>query len=162
MLHGNLGCVLHLVQILAVKLCKRSGCHGTGGADLCLAATLGTGDRGIALGKVTDDTGGGKTTNDLLVGEAPGILGILQHRRHDAAGTAGGRGDDGAVVRVLLSYSICVGGDPLEFQQAGMSFLRLLLQKELSLALHIQTAGQGAGGGKTVFNGLLHDLPHFH
>ena len=59
MLHGDFGCIFHLIQILPVQLCQCGSSHGTGSADLSLTATFCTGNGGVALGQISDDAGGG-------------------------------------------------------------------------------------------------------
>ena len=159
-LHGHLRGVFHLVQVLAVELRQSGGGHGAGGADLRLTAALGPGDGGVAFGQVADDARGGKTPADGLVGEALGVLHVFKHRGNHAAGPAGGGGDDGAVVRVLLRHRIGVGGDLLEFPQGGGIAAAGFVIEIVGLPLDVQPPGQGAGGGQTVLNGLLHGLPH--
>ncbi len=162
MLHGDLCGILHLVQILLVQLGQGGGGHRAGGADLGLAAAFCAGNGGVGLGQVADDAGGGKSAADLFVAEALGDLGIFQHGGKDAAGTAGGGGDHGAVVRVLLGNGVGIGGDPLEFDEGRLVDLGVLLIEVLCLPVDIQTAGQDTFSGKTFVNGVLHCLPDLH
>ena len=161
-LHGYLGGILHLIQVLLVQLCQGGGGHGAGGADFRLAAAFRAGDGGVALGQIADDAGGGQSTADLFIGKALGQLGIFQHGGEHAAGTAGGSGDDGTVIGVLLGYGVGKGGNLLEFAQGGHFGVRGLLVEILGLSLNVQTSRQHAGGGKPFVNGTLHHLPDFH
>ena len=77
--HRHFCGIFHLIQVLIVKLGQSSCSHGAGSADFCLAAGFCTGDRGVALGEIADDTGGGKSPDDLLVGETLGVLGIFEN-----------------------------------------------------------------------------------
>ena len=128
MLHGHFCGIFHLIHILTVKLCQCSSRHRAGCADLGLTAAFSAGNGGVALGQGADDTGSGQTPKDLLVGIAPGILGVFQHCRQHTAGTAGGSGDNRAVIRILLCYCISVGSDILEFPQSRHIFFRMLFQ----------------------------------
>ena len=159
MLHGHLRSVLHLVQILAIEFCQSGSGHGAGGADLCLTAAFGPGDGSVALGEIADDTGSGKAPADGLIGKALGVLDVFQNGGNHAAGPTGGGGDDGAVVGVLLCYRIGIGGDLLEFPQGRGIAAAGFVVEIVGLSLHVQPPGQGAGGGQTVLNGLLHGLP---
>ena len=91
MLHGHFCGVFHLIQVQAVQLRQSRRRHGAGGADLCLAAAFGAGDRGVPLGKRADDAGGGQAPADFLVGEVPCVLDVFEGLRGNyAAGAAGG------------------------------------------------------------------------
>ena len=142
MLHSHFCGIFYLIQILSVQLSQCGSSHGTGGADFSLAAALRTGDGCVSLGQVADDAGGGKTTADLLVGIASGFLGIAQHSGQNTAGTAGGCGDNRAVVCILLGNRIGISCDLLEFQQRGDFFFRLFFKQIFCLALYVQAAGQ--------------------
>ena len=160
MLHGNLGGVFYLVQVLAVELCQGGGGHGAGGADLCLAAAFGAGDGGIALGQVANDAGGGETPANGLVGVALSVLDVFQDGGENAAGPTGGGGDNGAVVCVLLGDGIGIGGDFLKLLQGGSVAAAGLIIEVAGLSLHVEPARQGAGGAQAVLDGLLHGLPY--
>ena len=162
MLHGNFRGIFHLVQVLLVQFCQSGGSHGAGSADLGLAAALCAGNGGVGLGQIADDAGGGQTTADLLIGEALGDLGVLQNSGENTTGAAGGGGDHGAVVGILLGYSIGIGGDPLEFDEGGLMDSGVLFEEVLGLALDIEAAGQDAFLGKTFVNGVFHGQPDFH
>ena len=115
MLHGHLRRVFHLIQVLPIQFCQCRSGHGTGGADLGLTAAFRTGNGGVCLGQIADNTGGGKGTADLFVGKALGVLGVFENGGQYPAGPAGGGGDHCAVVGVLLCHGVGVGGDVLEF-----------------------------------------------
>ena len=145
MFHGNLSRVFHLIQILLIQLRQSGGSHGAGGADLCLAAAFRTGDGGVALGKAADDSGSCKPTKNLLVCKALCLLGIFQNCWDNTAGSAGRCGDNGAVICVLLSNSLGIGGDSLKFQKGRSMVFCFLLIQVFRFALNLETTGQNAG-----------------
>ena len=64
---------------------------------------------------------------DLFIGKALGYLGVFEDSRDNTAGSAGGSGDHGSVVGILLGYGVGLGGNPLKLLQAGVIVHRNLL-----------------------------------
>ena len=124
--HCHFSGILYLIQILFIQFSQSGSGHRAGSANLGLASAFCTGNGGIALGKAANNAGSSKAPDDLFIGISPGILGIFQHCRQNAAGTAGWGGDDGAVVCILLCYGIGVGCDLLELQQGRDILFRRL------------------------------------
>ena len=117
---------------------------------------------GVGLGQVANDAGGGEPPADLRVGKALRHLGVFEDGGQYAAGAAGGSGDDGAVVGILLCHGIGKGGNLLKFVQRRNVGIRCLLIQKFSLPLHVQPTGQYPRGRQSLVNGALHHLPHFH
>ena len=161
MLHSHFSGILHLLQTQTVQLSQCSSSHGTSRANLSLAAALGAGNGGIVLDQCADDTSGGQTAEDLIVGQVAGLLHIAQNCRQNTAGTTGGCSDDNAVVGILLGHSESVGADLAALTDLGNFGGQLLIVQVLSLTLYAQATGQGAGGLQTVLNGLFHSVPNF-
>ena len=122
-LHGNFGSVFHLIEILLIQFSQSGSGHGTCSADFGLTTGFGTGDGGVTLGERTNDTSGSQNTDDLFVSISLDILCVFQNSGQYAAGTAGRRCNDRAVIGILLGYRICIGSDVLEFLHAGSKLL---------------------------------------
>ena len=135
------------------------GGHGAGRAALCLTAAFRAGDGAVALDESADQTGDGQRAQDLRIWDIVRSLHVQQHGGQHACGAAGRRGDDGAVVGVLLRNGKGIGTHDAQLAHLrALVFLALRIEP-LGLALHVQAARQRALSGQTVCNGLLHGLP---
>ena len=57
MFHGDLGGVFYLLDVQTVQRSERRGGHGTGAADLGLAAAFGAGNAGVCADDISDQSG---------------------------------------------------------------------------------------------------------
>ena len=101
-------CILYLVEAVAEGL---SGCrsrHGAGNTDLCLASALCAGDGGIALCKLSEQSGHAQASDYLVVREFPLVLQVIENCRKYTAGSAGRSGNYYSVIGILLAASISI------------------------------------------------------
>ena len=121
-LQRDFGSVLRLVRIEIAKDTQRRGGHGAGGADLRLAAALGTGDRGVAFDERPNQAGNRQCATDRFIAVLVPFLHISENRRQDAAGTAGRRSNNGTAVCVLLADCVGIGADNPAFPHLVQSY----------------------------------------
>src|SRR5690606_30494448 len=93
---------------------EAGGGHRGGGADLALAADLGTGDGGVLLEQDADRGGGEQEPDHALVpGAAAEVQVVVEHGGDDAGRAVGRGGHDPAAGRVLLVDGERVQRDPV-------------------------------------------------
>ena len=134
MFHGDLGRVLDLVDVHAVKRrqCRRG--HRTGTPDLRLTAALRTGDAGICSDHISDDAGYRQRVDDLVLGEAAVLLHVIHDRRQYAAAAAGGGGNHHVLVRVLFTHCVSIGRNHTIHGNVGALVIAALGIEQLCLA----------------------------
>ena len=158
--HGRLGGIFDLLQIHFKQLGERGGRHAARASDFSLAAALRAADGGVCFDNIADNPGCCERVEHLCVGEAVLLLHIPQHRRHNAACAAGGRGDDRAARSALLADRIGVCAHDPVLPRFG-PFVDMPLAEQIArLALQVQAAGQFALRVQPLADGLLHALPY--
>ena len=159
MLQRHLGGVLDLVDAHFEQLTEGGGGHGAGGAHLGLTAAFCAADRCVGGHQITHKPRYGQGADDVAVGKSVLVLHILEDGGKDAAGAAGGSGDDDAVIGVLLTDGEGVGADQAVLAGLGGLVDVALVVELLRFSLHLQPAGEDARVGQTLADGGGHGVP---
>ncbi|MNN09516.1 hypothetical protein D3C81_1224000 [compost metagenome] len=162
--HADLGGVLHLLHGAAHDFAQGAGSHRAGHAHLALAADFGAGDGGVLLVENADcRRREQKPHHPVFAGARYKAHVVVQHRRDDASGAIGRRGDHTPAVGVFLVYRQCVEIDPVEHRQ-GIAQAGFRVLAELSIqcrcpALDLEPTRQDAFMAVTGLDTILHHLP---
>ena len=159
MLHGDLGGVLDLLDRELHQLAHGGRRHGTGRADLRLTAAFGAGNGRVAPDEIADDAGHAQRVRHAQIGIMVFALQVHEYGRQNTAAAAGRRGDDGAVVRILLGCGKGVGADQLQLAHLRDLLRMLAVIQVFCLALHVQSARQNAGRLQSRFDLGAHGAP---
>ena len=80
---------------------QRTGGHRAGHADFALAADFGAGDGGVFFVQIPMAAAVSRKAHDAVIVGGNKAAVVMQHRRHDAGGAIGWRGDHGRRRRFL-------------------------------------------------------------
>ena len=160
MLQPHLCRILYLCHAAAKELTGCCGGHGAGYADFTLTADIGSGDAGVLLDEIADESGGGDGVEDALFGEGVVVPQMVEHGRQYAAGATGGSRDDESAGGILFADGEGIGIDEARTLKVGFVALGLG-EVDGGLALQAEWSGKDAFVVDAALNGFLHDAPHF-